>query len=136
MLGEPALEKPFIEAAGVLRKLGDWEAVNGRWRQAVERFSRLVQADQLDSWDVVTLDYLELGPSLIELGDLAGYERFRTATMSRFVGTSYPVADRIIKINLLLPADKKMIQELLPQVQAAEKSFSVVEDGASPDVFQ
>jgi serine/threonine protein kinase len=136
LLAGLALEKPSIEAAAVLRTLGDWHAVHDRWRQAVERFSQLVQVDQLDSWDVVTLDYLELGPSLIELGDLAGYERFRTATMSRFAGTSYPVADRIIKINLLLPAEKKMIQELLPQVQAAEKSFSVVEDGASPDVFQ
>src|SRR5215471_18796287 len=123
MLGEPALEKPFIEAAGVLRKLGDWEAVNGRWRQAVERFSRLVQVDQLDGWDVVTLDYLELGPSLIELGDLTGYERFRTAILQRFAGTSYPVSDRIIKVALLLPAEQKTLRELSPHAQVAEKSF-------------
>ena len=136
LLSELALDKPAIEAAAVLRTLGDWHAVHGRWRQAVERFSQLVQVDQLDGWDVVTLDYLELGPSLIELGDLAGYERFRTAAMARFGGTSYPVADRIIKVILLLPAEQKLIQDILPQVQVAEKTFAVVEDSASQDVFQ
>jgi hypothetical protein len=96
----------------------------------------LLKVDGLDSWDQVTLDYLELGPALIELGDLKGYERFRQEGIARFAGTSYPVADRIIKINLLLPADEAMIKSLLPQVEVAEKTFAVVEEGASPDVFQ
>jgi hypothetical protein len=82
------------------------------------------------------LDYLELGPSLIELGDLSGYDRFRRENLARFAGTTYPVSDRIIKINLLLPADPKMMQELLPHVEVAEKTFAVVEDSASTDVFQ
>jgi len=136
LLEELSLEKPSIEAAAVLRTLGDWHAVRGNWRQAVERFSRLVQVDQLDGWDVVTLDYLELGPSLIELGDLSGYERFRTAILLRFAGTSYPVADRIIKVALLFPAEQKTIRELLPHAQVAEKTFAGAEDGVSHDVFQ
>ena len=88
------------------------------------------------STEQVTLDYLELGPALLELGDLKGYERFRQEGIARFAGTSYPVADRIIKINLLLPADEAMINSLLPQVEVAEKTFAVVEESASPDVFQ
>jgi serine/threonine protein kinase len=130
------LAKPTIEGAAVVRTLGDWHAVNGRWRQAAERFATLLKVDRLDSWDQVTLDYLELGPALIELGDLKGYERFRQEGIARFAGTSYPVADRIIKINLLLPADEAMIKSLLPQVEVAEETFAVVEEGASPDVFQ
>jgi serine/threonine protein kinase len=136
LLAEIPLAKPTIEGAAVLRTLGDWHAINGRWRQAAERFSTLLKVDRLDSWDVVTLDYLELGPALIELGDLKGYERFRQEGITRFAGTSYPVADRIIKINLLLPADEAMINSLLPQVEVAEKTFAVVEESASPDVFQ
>jgi len=136
LLNEIPLQKPTIEGAAVLRTLGDWHAVNGRWRQAAERFESLLKVDRLDSWDVVTLDYLELGPALIELGDLKSYENFRHEGIARFAGTSYPVADRIIKINLLLPADAAMIQKLLPQVEVAEKTFSVVEESASPDVFQ
>jgi serine/threonine protein kinase len=136
LLGEIALQKPTMEGAAVLRTLGDWHAVNGHWRQAAERFATLLNVDRLDSWDLVTLDYLELGPALIELGDLKGYERFRQDSIARFAGTAYPVADRIIKINLLLPADEAMIKSLLPQVEVAEKTFAVVEEGASPDVFQ
>ncbi len=136
LLAEIPLSRPTIEGAGVLRTLGDWHAVNGRWRQAADRFSTLLKVDRLDSWDLVTLDYLELGPALIELGDLQGYELFRHDSIARFAGTAYPVADRIIKINLLLPADQAMIRSLLPQVEVAEKTFAVVEEGASPDVFQ
>jgi hypothetical protein len=136
LLAEVSLAKPTIEAAAVLRALGDWHAINGRWRQAAERFTTLLKVDHLDSWDQVTLDYLELGPALLELGDLKGYERFRQEGIARFAGTSYPVADRIIKINLLAPADEAMIKSLLPQVEVAEKTFAVVEESASPDVFQ
>ena len=136
LLAEIPLAKPTIEGAVVLRTLGDWHAVNGHWRQAAERFATLLKVDRLDSWDQVTLDYLELGPALIELGDLKGYERFRQEGIARFAGTAYPVADRIIKINLLLPADEAMIKSLLPQVEVAEKTFAVVEEGGSPDVFQ
>jgi serine/threonine protein kinase len=136
LLSEIALEKPSIEAAAVLRTLGDWHAVNGRWRQAAERFSTLLKVDQLDNWDIVTLDYLELGPALIELGDPSGYERFRQETIARFAGTAYPVADRIIKVSLLLPPDQNLIHDLLPHVEVAEKTFAVVEESASRDVFQ
>jgi tetratricopeptide (TPR) repeat protein len=136
LLGQIPLQKPSIEAAAVLRALGDWHAVNGRWRQAAERFNTLLKIDQLDSWDLITLDYLELGPALIELADLNGYERFRSDAVTRFAGTAYPVADRIVKITLLLPVDERMIHDLLPQVEVAEKTFAVVEEGASRDVFQ
>jgi serine/threonine protein kinase len=136
LLSEIPLQKPTMEGAAVLRTLGDWHAINGRWRQAAQRFETLLKVNRLESWDQVTLDYLELGPSLIELGDLKGYERFRDEGIARFVGTAYPVADRIIKINLLLPADEAMIKSLLPQVEVAEKTFAVVEEGASRDVFQ
>ena len=34
LLAEVPLAKPSIEGAAVLRALGDWHAINGRWRQA------------------------------------------------------------------------------------------------------
>src|SRR5262249_16628812 len=92
LLGQIPLQKPSIEAAAVLRALGDWHAVNGRWRQAAERFNTLLKINQLDSWDLITLDHLELGPALIELADLSGYEHFRRDAITRFAGTAYPVA--------------------------------------------
>src|SRR5262249_23003277 len=93
LLAEIPLAKPTIEGAAALRNFGDLHAINGRWRQAAERFAALLKVDWFDSWDQVMLDYLELGPVLIELGDLKGYERFRQEGIARFVGISYLVVD-------------------------------------------
>jgi tetratricopeptide (TPR) repeat protein len=93
----------------------------------------LVQIDQLDGWDTFTLDYLALGPSLIEQGDLQGYEEFRRAAVARFTGATYRVMDRIVKISLLLPADKQFMNSLLPLAEAARNSFTNETEG---DVFQ
>ena len=112
------------EVAKVLRTLGDWQAVNGRWPQAAERFGTLAKLDPLDDWNTVTIDYTELGCALIESGDQKGYEQFRQETIARFAGSTNPVADRIIKLSLLLPANQQTFQDLQPQIDAAEKSFA------------
>ncbi|HMP83082.1 MAG TPA: serine/threonine-protein kinase [Verrucomicrobiota bacterium] len=127
--------EPTIEGAAVLRSLGDWHAVNGRWRAAAERFSTLLKINRLDNWDVTTLDILELGPALIEMGDVNGYDAFRRETIARFAGTTYPASDRIIKVCLLLPADETLLRELQPQADHAERS-QAAENPANQDVFQ
>ena len=84
----------------------------------------LLQIDQIDGWDVSTLDYLECGPALVELGDIAGYERFRQTAVAHVADAAYPFADRIIKISLLLPANEKILKPLDPLAEAAAKSFA------------
>ena len=91
---------------------GEWHAINSRWKQAADRFALLLQVDQLDGVDVATLDYLRLGPALIELHDTTATSasaRRRSPVSSRPRG---PFADRIVKISLLLPADKPLIESL------------------------
>ena len=90
LAGRLSFAKPTMEGAAALRSLGEWHALAGRWRQAEERFTPLLQVDDFDGWDVTTLDYLECGPCFIELNDRAGYERFRRAAISRYTGTAYP----------------------------------------------
>ncbi|HTY85891.1 MAG TPA: serine/threonine-protein kinase [Candidatus Acidoferrum sp.] len=116
--------QPTVEGAAVVRALGEWHAREDRWRPAADRFNQLLQIDRLDGWDIVTLDYLEYGPVLIELGDLAGYEHFRQDIVARGGEAVYPFTDRIIKISLLLPADKTIMAALNPLAQIAEKSFA------------
>jgi hypothetical protein len=128
LLGGVALEKPSFEAAGVMRTLGEWHALNGRWRQASERFTTLAKVDRLDNLYIATADQLELGSALVESGDLNGYERFRQESLARFAGTTNPVADRLIKINLLLPANPQMMQSLLPLGEVAEKIYAEVDN--------
>ena len=92
--------------------------------------------DTYDGWDVTTLDHLECGPALIELGDAEGYERFRRAAIARFSNAEYPVADRIVKVSLLLPADAEVIRSLESLVQVTLRTFNVTENPANEDSFR
>jgi hypothetical protein len=134
LLNEVSLTQPTVEGAAVLRSLGEWYALQNQWRPAADRFTLLLQIDQLDGWDISTLDYLECGPVLIELGDTDGYERFRQTAVVRVADAAYPFADRIIKISLLRPADEKILQALEPLAEVAAKSF-VTNVNADGDVF-
>jgi serine/threonine protein kinase len=134
LLNEVSLTQPTVEGAAVLRSLGEWHALQNQWRPAADRFTLLLQIDQLDGWDISTLDYLECGPVLIELGDTDGYERFRQTAVARVADAAYPFADRIIKISLLRPANGKILKALEPLAEVAAKSF-VTNVNADGDVF-
>jgi serine/threonine protein kinase len=134
LLGKVSLAEPTVDGAAALRAVGEWHALQNRWKQAADRFTMLLQVNQLVGWDQATLDYLECGPALIEMGDTNRYELFRQAAIARFVGTTFPVADRIVKISLLLPADPKVIASLSPLAELAAKSLADAD--AAGDVFQ
>ena len=122
--------QPSLEGARVFRAVGEWHALQGRWRKAADRFNVLLQVNKFEGWDIASLDYLRLGPTLIELRDEAGYENFRQEAIARFAGTRYPVAaERVVKISLLRPADAKTVSALTPLAELATKSFA----GVAPD---
>ncbi len=121
-----SLDTPSKESAAMLRALGAWHAVNGRWRQAVERFAPLVKVDQHDNWGLVAFDYLQLGLALIESGDLSGYEQMRQKVVARFAGVTDPIADRVLKGNLLLPANEQMMRDLNPHANITLATFDAV----------
>ena len=129
-----SIMQPTVEGAAVLRALGEYHALENQWQEAADCFTTLLQIDQLDGWDVRTLDYLECGPTLIELKNRDGYEHFRQAAIIRFAGGTHPFADRILKISLLLPADEKMMKDLQPLADIAAKSFAT-NVTADDDVF-
>jgi serine/threonine protein kinase len=134
LLNELTLDKPTVEGAAVLRSLGEWHALHDRWPQAAKHFTALLRINELDGADVSTLDYLECGPALIESGDKNGYERFRKAIIARYAETASPFTDRIVKINLLLPPDEKLMRSLMPLVETAEQSLPN-NASAGEDVF-
>jgi eukaryotic-like serine/threonine-protein kinase len=128
------LSQPTLEGAAVLRSLGEWHALQGRWRQAADRFSLLLQVDQLDGPDVATLDCLECGPPLVELGDTARYEQFCREAIARYSGKPCPFADRIVKITLLRPQGPRMLESLGPLGQATAEAFKAAD--ASGAIFE
>ncbi|HEU6448983.1 MAG TPA: serine/threonine-protein kinase [Verrucomicrobiae bacterium] len=116
--------EPSLEAESVLRALGEWHAVKGRWAQAEERFNLLLKADQQDNSWAITDDLLMAGPILIERDDLQGYERFRRAAIARRAGTTDPIfAERTLKICLLTPADEQVMKTLQPFEDVSSNSL-------------
>jgi eukaryotic-like serine/threonine-protein kinase len=134
ILRDLVVTRPTVEGAAVFRALGEWFAVQGRWPNAAERFSQLLQVHQLDGTDATTLDYLRCGSVLIEAGDLAGYDRFRHEGVARYGRTHCPAADRIVKIALLTPATPSLLDALGPSAQVTIELVKEAE--SSGDFFQ
>jgi len=131
LIGDIPLEKPSVEAETVLRRLGEWYIVNGRWQEATERFGALDRVNRLNNnLDGITMDYLRVGPALIEAGDLSGYERFRHDVIARFANMDTLFASRIVKASLLLPGNQKLMQDLQPQGVVVEKNIRAMDQSA------
>jgi serine/threonine protein kinase len=117
--------QPSLEAARVFRTVGDWQAVEGRLQEATNRFTALLQINSFDGWDIQSLDYLRLGPLLVEMGDMEGYKNFCQSAIFHFAGTPHAVAaERVIKISLLHPASPQTMIALAPMADMAAKSFA------------
>lgn len=121
-----SLNESTVEGAAVFRAIGEWHALNRRWKLSADRFQVLLRINHLEGADVSSLDYLELGPVLMELGDLAAFDQFREAAIARFAGKQNPFTDRIMKISLLHATDAEMLESLEPlarlNAEAAEEA--------------
>jgi tetratricopeptide (TPR) repeat protein len=125
MISEASLTGPSMEDAALLRSLGEWHALQGRWTQAVDRLNMLLQVNQLDGWSRGTLDFFSCGVCLIESGGADRYDRFSQATLSRFVSTSNAVAaERTIKACLLKAPSQGVMESLAPLAHLAEEAFT------------
>jgi eukaryotic-like serine/threonine-protein kinase len=102
--------RPTLEGAEVFRTLGDWHAVGGRWKDATDRFSFLLQVNQLEWQGLPSLDYIRAAAAWIELGDDVGYNNFRHAMIARFANSTDSIsAERVIKCCLMRPCGEAMI---------------------------
>ncbi len=123
LLNSVSFLQPSLEGAAVLRSLGEWHACAGRWAPAADCFCQLLTVDQLDGWDVETLDCLECGAVLAEMGDSTRYNQFRLEAVKRLGDPASPATDRIVKISLLMPADASLIQTLKPLADVTLQQF-------------
>ncbi len=109
-----------LESAAVFRSLGEWHALNGRFKTAAERFGVLSQANQFDNWNVASADVLARAAVLAEQGDPEAYEQFRAATVQQLSDTGNPVvAERAIKATLLFPVERSFYDSLAALVKTA-----------------
>jgi hypothetical protein len=104
--------------------VGEWLAVQGRWHEAADRFTALMEIDKLDPWGPVTLDYQSCGVVLVESRNLEGFERFREEVVARFINeTNGDAAGRILKTCLLPPMRERTLAQLQPLGAVVEKWF-------------
>ena len=134
-----SFDQPSLESSAVLRSLGEWHALQGRWQMAADYFRQLQRVNQLDGWDIQTLDYLGNSAVLAQLGAGANYEKFRQEAITRFSSTVNPlVAERIIKASLLLPPNQPELNQLavLARVARSGSMFTASNQLATGAGFQ
>ncbi len=125
LIAGTSLARETLEGAAVFRALGDWNALQGRWNQAADRFQMLLHVDPLETADVATLAYMRYACALIQIADKSRYEKFRQTAIKRLAGTTDPIfAERLVKVSLLLPAGSNFMAALAPAADFAAKSFS------------
>ena len=117
---------PSSEAADVFRSLGGWNAVYGRWNQALRCFVLMNQANSLRN-PVLTVegtDLLMIAPAYVEANDLAGYANFRTEMLGRYLPvTNSMQAEHLLKACLLLPPGPGVVERLKPAAETCEASI-------------
>lgn len=115
-----------LEATDLFGKLGTWHVTNGRWIQASRCFSSVVESFasvDLSDTDNVSRNLLPAVAAACEAGDVDRYERLRRIAIQRFGGSHHPVvAEQIIKVCLLCPADSEMIAKVQPLAKVIEAS--------------
>jgi len=122
------LFSPSMEATTIFRRLGTWNILQGRWRQAADRFSVLVQVNQVDKSDQsdrATSDLLLAAPLLIKADNLTRYDQMRRMTLARLSGTSnLTAAEQLLKTSLLLPAEPSTMAMLDPLAKLLTDSLA------------
>ncbi|WP_193213892.1 serine/threonine protein kinase [Luteolibacter marinus] len=118
--------EPSPDAARVFRTLGHWNAMRGRWEQALQCFRSLDQANRYENPDGIMegTDPMCLAVLLAEFGPPGEYEDFRREMLDRHLpANSALAAEHVLKISLLRPLEEKDVERL---GQAAEMCASGV----------
>ncbi len=112
------LLSPSMDAVAAFRELVIWDVMQARWKEAADRYAVLTQVDRVGKTgepEAATTDLLMTTPLLIELGDIAGYDRLRKTKLDHLAGSANLIeAEHLIKTSLLLPADASVVEQLVP----------------------
>ncbi|MBW8781667.1 MAG: serine/threonine protein kinase [Verrucomicrobia bacterium] len=135
----PAQIPSSLESAQVMRTLGGWHALAGRWDLAAARFAALapaiIRADPSDT-EYVSRNLLPVATALCEFGDRTAYDRFRRMALEHFAQTTKPVvAEHVIKACLLLPTDPHTLRSLVPLANLAAHSLESKDPNIAGSAF-
>jgi hypothetical protein len=128
-----------LDGALVFRSLAEWHALRREWTNAADRYATLIAADQLDGWNIESMDYLGAGAALLALTNRSGYDELRETALSRFANTENPVvAERMLKIGLLKPGSPRVIERLagFARVAAPESPVNLTAQSPAATAWQ
>ncbi len=128
LVGQLPLERPTMEGAEVFRTLGDWNAIQGRWPAARDRYHLLLRASRAYKPTDTSLDWTRAAVAIIESKDDRDYSSYCQEAIRVFGHTEDPtVAGRTVRNCLLLPASPDLIRSLAPVTECAEKSLAGID---------
>jgi len=117
--------KPAPEKIGMVRALGQWHAIRGEWRQALQHFNYVQRAAQLDHQEPIALDYLNEGIALLEIGDETAFLSLRDDAIQVFKNsTNSDNALRVLELGLLRPVSKSSASDLEPFAQVLARKLA------------
>jgi hypothetical protein len=115
-----------LEAADSFRRMAEWHLAAGRRDEAAKRYASFARAiSTVDSSDTdnVSRNLLPAAAMLCFTGDDAGYKRLRELVLDRFSNTTHPVvAEQMLKVCLLRPADEDIMRRLRPLVAIVSRA--------------
>jgi serine/threonine protein kinase len=111
---------PTLDGVSAFRSVGEWLALQGRWKQAAERYLALIKIDKLDKPDVVAFDYQACSVVLAEDNDTETYEHF-----CQMAVTNYAMNPNvsILIACLVIPVNEQQIRALKPMADNLEHFF-------------
>lgn len=117
-----------LEAANLFGSLGNWHITHRRWPQASRCYSLLFESfsavDSSDT-DIVSRNLLPAVAAACQAEDWDRYERLRSIAIQRFGKTRHPVvAEQIVKVCLLRPADSVTMEAVAQLSQFVENSLT------------
>ena len=119
---DPSLIEPDSIHASIRRSLAWRHAAQNQWNSAATNLAVLLQVNRLADSQEALSDDGAYAATLVEIGDNAGYERFRQMLVGRYAGTSDPaIAEAVCRISLLLPADGTLMNVLSPLYDVATR---------------
>jgi serine/threonine protein kinase len=120
--------RPSLDGVTALRSVGEWLALQGRWREASERFLWLLEIDKLDRWGPVTIDVQSCGVVLVESGDTTLFRQFCIEAIDAHASpANADAASRVLKTCLLLPPDPELFVRLQALGKTSEAWFETLD---------
>jgi hypothetical protein len=121
-------ELSTMEGADVFRRLGEWNALQGRWAAAKERFHLLQRVTRANLPMIASIDWIRSAVAIIESNNRNQYESFCEESLKAFGDIADPVmSERLVKNCLLEPPSQALTDALQAPAQRLGKSLEKVD---------